>query len=104
MEQQKQKPIQEAMEIKPSVRTNRRFPAIITIVAVAISVAGILLLRDGVRDERNQVSPTPTSDSTLTEVEGWQTYRSDEFGFEIKYPRHLNIKEEKPTFQAVSFN
>ena len=73
-----------------SAQTNWKFIAIIAFVAVFLA-GGILML---IPQFQEQPSPLPqpnnskldTSDFTLSEVEGWQTYRSEEFGFEVRYP------------------
>ncbi len=59
---------------------------IVAFIAVVISVAGILLLRN---DVRNQVSPTPSpvpNDQSVLDTSNWQTYRNDKFEFEFRYP------------------
>ena len=56
------------------------------------TIAGVLLIfaLGGLffwQMQSSQPPATPnSSDFTLSEVEGWQTYRNDEFGFELKLP------------------
>ena len=66
---------------------------IVFVVAVIIAVGGILLLQGVVR---NQVSHTPTFTPSPQPqaTKGWQTYRNDEFGFEVKHPAQLPLLSE----------
>src|SRR3989344_3594996 len=87
---------------------------IVAIVAVVIAVGSIFLLRAGVSNQvthtpspqpqaiNNQQSAIDTSDPALSEVEGWQTYRNDEFGFEIEYPGNARISESSEAWPFVS--
>ncbi|MEK7585611.1 MAG: hypothetical protein AAB455_03825 [Patescibacteria group bacterium] len=82
---------------------NKGFSAIILIIILAVVVGGGY----GVWKNRVEVpeptggSPTSTTPSPLGRgsggVEGWKTYRNDEYGFEFKYPTQLSFDEIKGT-------
>jgi len=83
-------------DFKPEIKTF----LIVAAVSAVLAVGGVLLLR-GLSPA--PIAPTPppdTSDFTLNEVEGWQTYRNEEFGFEVKYPASWQFGELNP---ALSF-
>lgn len=76
---------------------------LVTLIAIVVSVAGILLLRGTAPAPVEQPivsEKVETSESSLSEVEGWQTYRNEEFGFEMKYPSDWEIEEEG--FSSIS--
>lgn len=62
---------------------------IVVAVAVVFTVGGILLLKTMQPAPVVQTPPPAPSPQTQAEVldtSDWQTYRSDEFGFKLKYP------------------
>ncbi|MEA3452776.1 MAG: hypothetical protein U9Q96_00365 [Patescibacteria group bacterium] len=41
------------------------------------------------------LSPSPTSTPRADEMADWEVYRSDEYGFEVKYPEEWHIAEKR---------
>ncbi len=51
--------------------------------------------------EDNVTIPSPTL-AVANEIDGWQTYRNDDFGFEIKYPPDWDVDiDEKPNKKGM---
>ena len=64
----------------------------VALVAVVVSVGGILLLKT--MQPVPSLTPAPTPQPQVLDTSGWQTYRNDEFGFEVKYPDGWRVIEE----------
>jgi len=70
--------------------------AVITIVAIILTIGGVLLLRTlqpaPSPTPIAQQTPPPTPQQEVLDTSNWQTYRNDEFGFEFKHP-HVPLTE-----------
>ena len=59
---------------------------VVAVVAIVVSVGGILLLRTIEPTPSPMLAPASQPQTEVLDTSNWQTYRSDEFGFEVKYP------------------
>ncbi len=70
---------------------------IVALVAVVLSVGGILLSRIMEPTPSPapvvQQTPPPAPQPQVLDTSGWQTYRNEEFGFEFRYLNNWNLKE-----------
>ena len=81
-------------------KTNWKFLLIVVVLAVIAGGAIWGYLR--MTEEEFKISPVDipekvtedeTADLVPSEVEGWQVYRNEEYGFEFKHPKDWTIKE-----------
>ncbi|MEK7534167.1 MAG: hypothetical protein AAB600_02405 [Patescibacteria group bacterium] len=86
-----------------SLKTNWKY---ITVVTILVLLAGAILLYVSWLIEKDVLIPKPQIASPQPQpivtneireklqeqnLQGWQTYRNDEFGFEVKYPRTTDL-------------
>jgi len=67
---------------------------IVAVIAVVVSVGAILLLKTIQAPVAQTPPPVPSPQPQTLDTSNWQTYRNDEFGFEMKYPSNWEIEEE----------
>ncbi|HEX9721987.1 MAG TPA: hypothetical protein VGA53_01860 [Candidatus Paceibacterota bacterium] len=82
-------------------RTETKLLLVVALTAIILVVGGIFLLRGMGSPLVAQTSPPIPSpqpqtidaeDFTLSEVEGWQTYRDEKYGFELRLPEGFNLE------------
>ena len=68
---------------KPEIKTF----LIVVLITIILTVGMILLLRG------LSPAPTPSPQPEILDTSGWQTYRNDEYGFEVRYPDEWLLDE-----------
>lgn len=77
-------------DFKPEIKTF----LLVALIAVVVSVAGVLLLRElsPAPVAQTPLPPAPSSQSQGVDTSSWQTYRNDEFSFEVRYPQGWAVR------------
>jgi len=99
MEQQNQQPIQEQRNLHSGKKflDKHKLSLIAAIIVIVLTVGGILLLKtlqpapSSTPIAQQTLPPTPSPQPQALDTSNWQTYRNDEFGFELKYPEDWRI-------------
>jgi len=85
--------IEQEEKLPPQPSPKRKYILIAAIIAVIVGVGILVLL---MQKEAPPQAPEVTSPDTITKVEtaDWQTYRNEEFGFEVKYPQGWYVNRD----------
>ncbi|OHA64969.1 MAG: hypothetical protein A2940_02495 [Candidatus Wildermuthbacteria bacterium RIFCSPLOWO2_01_FULL_48_29] len=79
-------------------RTETKLLLLVAIAVVILVLGGVLLLKVGLGPSSPTPpppapAPSPQAQTEEVDTSAWQTYRNDEFGFEVKYPKNFVNKE-----------
>ena len=86
--------------IDPLGKTNWTFVTIVVIAGIVVGGGVFLLSLQPFEVPQKPSQQVPTEGLPRDEVlRGWQTYRNDEFGFELKYPKEIFVMV--PTVENV---
>jgi hypothetical protein len=83
-------------------KTNWKFLLIVIILAVIVGAGALWYSK---RPEQSYQPPEikKTENVVKDETADWKTYKSEEYGFEIKYPQNWTFKEEKNEYSSGSY-
>jgi len=70
-----------------------RRKSILVLVVVALIIAGVFIFLNFKKAVAPQ-APTSSNQSTVAGTENWKTYRSEGYGFEVKYPQNFYVTSE----------
>ena len=76
-----------------SPKDPKHFSLWLALVVLVVVGAGGVAAYDNLKNDTNEQEELDSSDPVSSEVEGWQTYRNEEFGFEVRYPKEWEVSE-----------
>lgn len=98
-----------------TLKTNWKFLLIVLILAAVVGGGSLyysslvsreisLFVKQILQITKPGTAPDETAGTSTSSVQDWQTYRNEEFGFEVKYPDQWIIDVYKDYFGYKSYN
>ena len=74
---------------------------VVTLLLLVLGGGGVFVLRSSIEKSQQQLQRGRNIDEVVN-VSGWQTYRNEEFGFEVKYPADWkSVENTRQGFSVV---